>query len=104
MHLQYALNFLAMAHLFAGDLTTAAQLIDEDRLIAEVTGNPPVGYAAMVLAAWQGQDPLASELIEATSRAATEAVWADWSPSLIMRARFSTTASVATTPPSSPRG
>ena len=71
VHLQYALNFLAMSHLFAGDLTTAAQLIDEDRLIAEVTGNPPVGYAAMALVAWQGQEAQASELIEATSRAAT---------------------------------
>jgi DNA-binding CsgD family transcriptional regulator len=71
VHLQYALNFLAMAHLFAGDLTTAARLIDEDRLIAEATGNPPVGYAAMALMAWQGQEAQASELIEATSRAAT---------------------------------
>jgi DNA-binding CsgD family transcriptional regulator len=71
VHLQYALNFLAMAHLLAGKLTTAAQLIDEDRLIAEATGNPPVGYAAMALAAWQGQEAQASELIEATSRAAT---------------------------------
>jgi DNA-binding CsgD family transcriptional regulator len=71
VHLQYALNFLAMTHLFAGDLTTAAQLIDEDRLIAEVTGNPPVGYAAMALPAWQGQEAQASELIEATSREAT---------------------------------
>jgi DNA-binding CsgD family transcriptional regulator len=71
VHLQYALNFLAMAHLFAGDLATAARLIDEDRLIAEVTGNPPVGYAAMALGAWQGQEAQASELIEATSRAAT---------------------------------
>jgi len=71
VHLQYALNFLAMAHLFAGDLTTAAWLVDEDRLIAEVTGNPPVGYASMALAAWQGQEGQASELIEASSRAAT---------------------------------
>jgi DNA-binding CsgD family transcriptional regulator len=71
VHLQYALNFLAAAHLFAGELTTAARLVDEDRLIAEVTGNPPVGYAAMALAAWQGREPAASELIEATSRAAT---------------------------------
>jgi DNA-binding CsgD family transcriptional regulator len=71
VHLQYALNFLATSHLFAGDLTTAAQLIDEDRLIAEVTGNRPVGYAAMALVAWQGQEAQASELIEATSRAAT---------------------------------
>ena len=71
VHLQYALNFLAMSHLFAGELTTAARLIDEDRLIAEVTGNPPVGYAAMALMAWQGQEAQASELIEATSRSAT---------------------------------
>jgi DNA-binding CsgD family transcriptional regulator len=71
VHLQYALNFLAMAHLFAGELTTAARLIHEDRLIAEVTGNPPVGYAAMALLAWQGQEAQASELIEATSRVAT---------------------------------
>jgi DNA-binding CsgD family transcriptional regulator len=71
VHLQYALNFLATAHLFAGELTMAARLIDEDHLIAEVTGNPQVGYAAIALAAWQGQEALASELIAATSRAAT---------------------------------
>jgi DNA-binding CsgD family transcriptional regulator len=71
VHLQYALNVLAAAHLFAGELTTAARLIDEDRLIAEATGNPPVGYAAMALAAWRGRERDASELIEATSRAAT---------------------------------
>jgi DNA-binding CsgD family transcriptional regulator len=70
VHLQYALNFLATTHLFAGELTTAARLIDEDRLIAEVTGNPPAGYAAMALAAWQGREAPASELIKATSRAA----------------------------------
>ena len=71
VHLQYALNFLAMAHLFGGELTTAARLIEEDRLIAEVTGNPPVGYAAMALKAWQGEEAPASELIESTSKAAT---------------------------------
>jgi DNA-binding CsgD family transcriptional regulator len=71
VYLQFALNSLATTHLLAGELTTAARLIEEDRLIAEVTGNPPVGYAAMALAAWQGQEAPASELIEATSRAAT---------------------------------
>ena len=71
VHLQYALNFLATAHLFAGELTTAARLVDEDRLIADVTENPPVGYAAIALAAWQGREAQASELIDATSRAAT---------------------------------
>ena len=29
----------------------AERLIEEDQLIAEATGNPPVGYAAMMLAA-----------------------------------------------------
>jgi len=71
VHLQYALNYLAAAHLFAGELTTEAWLVDEDRLIAEATGNPPVGYAALALAAWQGRDPEASKLIEATVRTAT---------------------------------
>jgi DNA-binding CsgD family transcriptional regulator len=71
VYLQFALNSLATTHLLGGELTTAARLIEEDRLIAEVTGNPPVGYAAMALAAWQGREAPASELIEATSRAAT---------------------------------
>ena len=71
VYLQYALNSLATTHLLAGELATAARLLEEDRLIAEVTGNPPVGYAAMALAAWRGREPAASELIEATSRAAT---------------------------------
>jgi hypothetical protein len=71
VYLQFALNSLATTHLLRGELTAAARLIEEDRLIAEVTGNPPVGYAAMALAAWQGQEAQASELIEATSRAAT---------------------------------
>jgi DNA-binding CsgD family transcriptional regulator len=69
--LQFGLNFLAVPHLLAGELTTAAQLIEEDRLIAEATGNPPVAYAAMMLAAWRGQEAPATELIEATVQEAT---------------------------------
>ena len=56
MHLQFALDFLARAHILAGELTAAARLIEEDRLIAEATGNPPVAYTAMTLAAWRGQE------------------------------------------------
>jgi DNA-binding CsgD family transcriptional regulator len=41
-------------------------MLEEDRLIAEATGNPPVGYADMMLAAWRGQEAQASELIEDT--------------------------------------
>ena len=71
VHLQFALNFLARTHLLAGELTTAAQMIEEDRLIAEATGNPPLAYAEMMLAAWRGQEAPASELIEATLQEAT---------------------------------
>jgi len=69
--LQHALNTLARIHLLAGELTRAELMIDEDRLIAEVTGNPPTGYAEMMLAAWRGQQTQASALIESTVRQPT---------------------------------
>ena len=71
VYLQYALNNLAEAHLLAGELTAAARLVDEDSLIADMTGNPPAGHAETVLAAWRGREPVASELIAETVRAAT---------------------------------
>jgi hypothetical protein len=70
VHLQFALNYLARAHLLAGELATAALLIEEDHLIAEATGNPPVADTEVMLAAWQGREPEACELIEATVREA----------------------------------
>jgi DNA-binding CsgD family transcriptional regulator len=71
VQLQFVLNFLAVPHLLAGELGTAERLIEEDRMIAEATRNPPVGYAEMALAAWRGQEGPASALIEATVREAT---------------------------------
>ena len=71
VHLQFALNLLAGSHLVAGELTAAAQLIEEDRLIAEATGNRPVAYGEMMLAAWQGREAPASKLIAATLQEAT---------------------------------
>ena len=56
VHLQLALNLLAWTHVVVGELATAAQLFEEDRLIAEATGNPPVAYNEMMLAAWRGQE------------------------------------------------
>jgi DNA-binding CsgD family transcriptional regulator len=70
VHLQLALNILASTHVVAGELTTAARLLEEDRLIGEATGNPPVAYTEMMLAAWRGRAAEASELIEATVREA----------------------------------
>ncbi|HJZ04060.1 MAG TPA: helix-turn-helix transcriptional regulator, partial [Streptosporangiaceae bacterium] len=69
--LQFGLIFLVVPHLLAGELAAAARLIEEDRLIAEATGNPPVAYTAMALAAWRGQEAPATELIEVTVREAT---------------------------------
>jgi DNA-binding CsgD family transcriptional regulator len=74
-HLQFALNWLARSHLLAGELTTAAAMIDEDRLIGEVTGNRPLGNAEMMLAAWRGWETEASELIEATLQEAIARGW-----------------------------
>jgi DNA-binding CsgD family transcriptional regulator len=70
--LQFSLDFQARTELRVGELDAAASLIDEDRLISEVTGNPPAGYAAMILAAWRGREAPAAELIEATARDASE--------------------------------
>jgi DNA-binding CsgD family transcriptional regulator len=71
VQLQLALNILAWTHLVAGELTAAAQLFEEDRLIAEATGNPPIAYNEMLLAAWRGREAQASALIEATLQAPT---------------------------------
>ena len=62
--LQFALNFLARSQLASGELTDAAVLIEEERAIAQAMGNPAVGYEEMMLAAWRGQESVASELIE----------------------------------------
>jgi len=64
VHLQFALTVLVAADMFGGELAAAAQLVDEDRLIAEATGTRPIGYPAMMLAAWRGQEATAVELIE----------------------------------------
>ena len=63
--LQWARHVLARSCILAGDLAAAADLLEEDRLIAEVSGIPPVAHAEVMLAAWRGQEPAASELINA---------------------------------------
>ena len=69
-HLTFALNYLARAHILGGELAAAARLVEEDHLIAEATGNPPIAYTEMMLAAWRGQEQEASGLVEAISREA----------------------------------
>jgi DNA-binding CsgD family transcriptional regulator len=55
----------------AGEGAAAERLREENRLIAEATGNPPTGYTEMMLAAWQGREQEASRQIEATIQEAT---------------------------------
>ncbi len=69
VQLQFGLNFQAITELLAGEVAEAAALADEDRLIGDVTGNPPVGYAAVLVAAHRGSG--AAELIASTVREAT---------------------------------
>ncbi|MEU0535591.1 ATP-binding protein [Amycolatopsis tolypomycina] len=71
VQLQFALNFLGVNELLAGELTAAASSAEEDRVIAEVTGNAPVGYAAMLLEAFRGREARAAELFEDTARQAS---------------------------------
>ncbi len=73
VQLQYAVNFLAWTSLDAGEIASAARLLDEDKLIAEVTGTSPVGFCAVLLAAWRGEERAALELVEATIRLAAAA-------------------------------
>jgi DNA-binding CsgD family transcriptional regulator/tetratricopeptide (TPR) repeat protein len=74
-HLYFALSFLARNQMLAGELTAADLLIDEARMIAEATGNPPLVSAPMILAAWRGQESQASELIEASFEEAARRGW-----------------------------
>ena len=52
----------------AGEFAAAAALIDEADAIAAATGNAPLRYASLVLAAWRGQEAQALALIEAGVR------------------------------------
>jgi DNA-binding CsgD family transcriptional regulator len=74
-HLQFALTFLARSQMLAGELTAAASMLDEARLLADATGNPVAVNAVMILAAWRGHEAQASELIEASADEAAARRW-----------------------------
>jgi DNA-binding CsgD family transcriptional regulator len=65
--LPIALDSLASAKLFAGDFATAASLVQEGKAITEATGSHPTPYGPVLLAACQGREPEASQLIEAST-------------------------------------
>jgi DNA-binding CsgD family transcriptional regulator/tetratricopeptide (TPR) repeat protein len=54
------------AHLHAGELDTAASMLEELNDVTEWTGVQVPPYAALALAAWHGREPEASALIQAS--------------------------------------
>jgi hypothetical protein len=69
--LPVGLVYRAGVHLHAGEFTSAAALIEEADAITAATGNAPVRYTSLVLAAWRGEEAPALQLIEADVRDAT---------------------------------
>jgi ATP/maltotriose-dependent transcriptional regulator MalT len=70
VQLQFALNMVAWVRALAGELTEAAQAVEEQRMIAEASGNPPIAFCEMIIAACRGGEARAAGLIQATMRAA----------------------------------
>jgi len=61
-----ALGARAFMLLFAGELSTATALVEEERAVTEATGSQFTSYAALAVAALCGSEAEASALIEAT--------------------------------------
>jgi DNA-binding CsgD family transcriptional regulator len=70
--LPLAATYRAGVHVHAGEFAAAAALVAEADVITQATGNAPLGYTSLVLAAWRGQEAEALELIEASREDATE--------------------------------
>ena len=66
--LPLALNMRMSALTFTGGLAAAASLIEELRAATEATGSRLPPYGALVVAAWQGREAEAFELIETIKR------------------------------------
>ena len=65
------LVYLAGVHVYAGEFAAAAALIEEGDAITAATGNAPMRYAALFLAAWRGEESSAVQLIDAAIGDAT---------------------------------
>jgi DNA-binding CsgD family transcriptional regulator len=69
--LPLALSQRVYAHLFAGELSTAASLVDEIQAATEATGVNLAPYGAVGFVALRGREPEAISLIEDSRRDAT---------------------------------
>jgi DNA-binding CsgD family transcriptional regulator len=69
--LAVAVNILGQVVAQGGDFTKAASLVAEADAVTEATGARVMPYAALVLAAFRGQEAEAASLVETTIREAT---------------------------------
>ncbi|MGH8914249.1 MAG: helix-turn-helix transcriptional regulator [Acidimicrobiia bacterium] len=69
--LPVALTYRASVHLHAGEFAAAAALIEEADAISGSTGQAPLRYTSMLLAAWQGEATPTLKLIESDVKDAT---------------------------------
>jgi DNA-binding CsgD family transcriptional regulator len=69
--LPMALTYRASLHVHEGEFSAASSLIEEADAILEATEMAPLKVAALMLAAWRGNEPKALELFEAGRREAT---------------------------------
>ena len=61
--LPIALTYRAGVAVHAGEFAAAAAMIDEAEAISQATGNAPLQYTSLVLAAWRGDETRTLELI-----------------------------------------
>jgi DNA-binding CsgD family transcriptional regulator len=66
--LPVALSYRAGVEVQSGEFATASALIEEADAINQATGNTPLRYASLVLAAWRGQEARVRELSESSIR------------------------------------
>jgi DNA-binding CsgD family transcriptional regulator len=71
VQLEFWQHHRALFHIHQGELNTAARLLEENDLIAEMTGHMTGGINGMFLAAWRGDQVRAGELIQAMMQAAS---------------------------------
>jgi DNA-binding CsgD family transcriptional regulator len=69
--LPIALCYRAGVHVHAGEFAAASALLEEADAITIATGNTPLRYGVLALAAWRGDDGPASSVIEQCRRDAT---------------------------------
>jgi DNA-binding CsgD family transcriptional regulator len=65
------LEYRAAVHAHAGEFAAASALVEEADAITAATGNAPLRYVSLFLAAWRGEEALALRLIEVRARDAT---------------------------------